>query len=90
MRYIVLAIPVFFLLMAVEIVLARALKRDYYSLGDSVADIGTGLVQQLLDVFARTALFAGYVFVYERHRVATLDAGAAWVWAACFLGVDFL
>jgi sterol desaturase/sphingolipid hydroxylase (fatty acid hydroxylase superfamily) len=88
--YIVLAIPVFFLLMAVEIAAARILKRDYYSLGDSVADIGTGLVQQLLDVFARTALFAGYVFVYERHRVATLDAGSAWVWAACFLGVDFL
>jgi sterol desaturase/sphingolipid hydroxylase (fatty acid hydroxylase superfamily) len=87
---IILAIPVFFLLIAVEVVAAHVQRKRYYALADSVADLGTGMIQQLLDVFARTALFAGYVFVYERHRVATLDDGAAWVWAACFLGVDFL
>ena len=90
MNYIVLAIPVFFALIAVEVIAAHVQRRRYYALADSVADLGTGIIQQLLDVFARTALFGGYVWVYERHRIATLDAGAAWVWAACFLGVDFL
>jgi sterol desaturase/sphingolipid hydroxylase (fatty acid hydroxylase superfamily) len=87
---IILAIPVFFLLIAVEVVAAHVQRKRYYALADSVADLGTGMIQQLLDVFARTALFAGYVYVHDRHRVATLDGGAAWVWAACFLGVDFL
>ena len=89
MNLIILSIPVFFLLIAVEVIAARVQRKRYYALADSVADLGTGMIQQLLDVFARTALFAGYVWVYERHRVATLDGGAAWVWAACFLGVDF-
>jgi sterol desaturase/sphingolipid hydroxylase (fatty acid hydroxylase superfamily) len=89
LNLIILAIPVFFLLIAVEVIAARVQRRRYYALADSVADLGTGMIQQLLDVFARTALFAGYIYVYDRHRVATLDGGAAWVWAACFLGVDF-
>jgi alkylglycerol monooxygenase len=90
LNLIVLAIPVFFALIAVELAVARLRRKDYYSLGDSVADIGTGLIQQVVDVFLRTALFAGYVYVYERHRVLTMDAAAAWTWVACFLGVDFL
>ena len=89
MNLIILSIPVFFALIAVEVVAAHVQRKRYYALADSVADLGTGMIQQLLDVFARTALFAGYVWVYERHRVASLDGGAAWVWAACFLGVDF-
>jgi sterol desaturase/sphingolipid hydroxylase (fatty acid hydroxylase superfamily) len=87
---IILAIPVFFALIALELVIARVMEKDYYSLADSVADIGTGLIQQLVDVFLRTALFAGYVFIYERHRVTTLDGRSIAVWVACFLGVDFL
>src|SRR4029453_18367623 len=41
-------------------------------------------------VFARTALFAGYIYLYERHRAFTLDGRSAVVWVVCFLGVDFL
>jgi sterol desaturase/sphingolipid hydroxylase (fatty acid hydroxylase superfamily) len=89
-NYIILAIPVFFVLIALELLITRLQERQYYSLGDSISDIGTGMLQQLVDVFLKTALFAGYLYVYERHRVATLDDGSAAVWAACFLGVDFL
>jgi sterol desaturase/sphingolipid hydroxylase (fatty acid hydroxylase superfamily) len=89
-NYIVLAIPVFFVLIALELVITRLQEKEYYSLGDSISDIGTGMIQQLVDVFLKTALFAGYLYVYERHRIGTLDAGSAAVWAACFIGVDFL
>src|SRR5215510_10286901 len=61
-NYIVLAIPVFFLLIGI----------------------------QLLEVFMKTTLFAGYVFVFERLRLATLPGDRVLVWAACFVGVDFL
>ena len=89
-NYIVLAIPVFFVLIALELVITRLQEREYYSLGDSISDIGTGMFQQLVDVFLKTALFAGYLFVFERHRLTTLDDGSGAVWVACFIGVDFL
>ena len=87
--YIVLAIPVFFGLIALELVVARALERDYYSLADSLNDLSCGIIQQLVEVFAKTALFAGYVLVYGRWRLAEIPMTAVWAWVACFLGVDF-
>jgi sterol desaturase/sphingolipid hydroxylase (fatty acid hydroxylase superfamily) len=89
-NYIVLAIPVFFALIALELVITRVTERDYYRLADSLSDLSCGIVQQLLEVFVKTALFAGYLFLYERYRVADVPGGAAWAWVACFLGVDFL
>src|SRR6187397_1207812 len=86
---IVLAIPVFFLLIGLELVITRVQEKDYYSLSDSISDIGTGLLSQLFEVFVKTTLFAGYLFVYER-RVTTLDARSAVVWVLGFAGVDFL
>ena len=88
-NYIVLAIPVFFLLIGVELVFERIARKDYYRLGDAVNDLSCGTVQQLFEVFVKTALFAGYLYLYERHRVATVSTGAVWAWVVCFLGVDF-
>ncbi|MET0555221.1 MAG: sterol desaturase family protein [Vicinamibacteria bacterium] len=88
-NYIVLAIPVFFGLIALELLVARALERDYYSLADSLNDLSCGILQQLVEVFAKTALFAGYVLVYDRFRLAEIPMTAVWAWVACFLGVDF-
>jgi sterol desaturase/sphingolipid hydroxylase (fatty acid hydroxylase superfamily) len=86
---IVLAIPVFFLLIALELAITRVQEKDYYSLSDSISDIGTGMISQLVDVFLKTALFAGYLYVYA-HRVTTLDAKSVTVWVLGFIGVDFL
>jgi len=85
-----LAIPVFFLLIGVEVVAARLLERDAYRFSDSLNDLSCGILQQVLGVFLKTALFAGYAWLFSRWRVATIPASAAWAWLACFLGVDFL
>jgi alkylglycerol monooxygenase len=88
--YIQLAIPVFFLLIGVELLAARLLERDVYRLSDSVNDLSCGILQQVADVFLKAALFAGYAWLYARHRLLDLPADRAWAWAACLLGVDFL
>jgi sterol desaturase/sphingolipid hydroxylase (fatty acid hydroxylase superfamily) len=88
-NYIVLAIPVFFALIALELVVTRLLERDYYTLSDSVSDLSCGTVQQLLELGIKTLVFAAYVGVYAR-RVLTIPEGAVWAWVLCFLGVDFL
>jgi sterol desaturase/sphingolipid hydroxylase (fatty acid hydroxylase superfamily) len=89
MNLIHLAIPVFFLLIAVELVAARFLEKDVYRLPDSISDLSCGILDQLLGVFVKTGLFAGYVYLYKQHRLFSMPSGSAWVWAACFLGVDF-
>jgi sterol desaturase/sphingolipid hydroxylase (fatty acid hydroxylase superfamily) len=88
--YIQLAIPVFFLLIGIELVLARVLERDSYRLNDSVGDLACGVLQQLGGVFLKTALFAGYAALYSGYRQLEIPMDAAWAWVACFVGHDFL
>jgi len=88
--YIVLAIPVFFLLIGLELGIARLLERDYYSLADSFADLACGMLQQLLEVLVKTLLFAGYLYVWTHHRLMEIPETSVPAWALCFLGVDFL
>ncbi len=87
--YIVLAIPVFFALIALEWLASRLLERDVYRLADSLGDLGCGIVDQLLGLFMKTAVFAGYLALYQ-GRLCDLPGDSAWVWLACFVGVDFL
>jgi sterol desaturase/sphingolipid hydroxylase (fatty acid hydroxylase superfamily) len=85
-----LAIPVFFALIGVEMLAARLLERDVYRLNDSVSDLSCGILQQVLEVFLKTLLFSGYAWLFARHRLLDVPAGAPWAWALCFLGTDFL
>ena len=88
MNLIHLAIPVFFLLIAVELVAARLLEKDVYRLSDSVSDLSCGILDQIVGVFLKTALFAGYVAVYDHFRLFSLPNDSVAAWVACFLGVD--
>ncbi|HSB62251.1 MAG TPA: sterol desaturase family protein, partial [Vicinamibacteria bacterium] len=88
--YIHLAIPVFFLLIGIELVAARFLERDVYRLNDSINDLSCGILEQVLEVFLKTALFAGYLYLFAHYRLFEIPSGAAWAWVACFFGVDFL
>ncbi len=89
MNLIHLARPVFFLLIAVELGAARFLEKDVYRLPDSISDLSCGILDQLLGVFVKTGLFAGYVYLDEQHRLFSVPSGAVWAWVVCFLGVDF-
>jgi sterol desaturase/sphingolipid hydroxylase (fatty acid hydroxylase superfamily) len=90
MNYVVLAVPVFFLLIGLELLIARLQEKDYYSLSDSVADLGCGLFSQLVEVALKTSLFAGYLFLYQRWRQFEIPVQSVAAWAGCLLGYDFL
>jgi alkylglycerol monooxygenase len=90
MSYIVYAIPVFFLLIGLELVVARAQEKDYYSLADSLTDLGCGLVQQLAEVALKTFLFAGYLYLYAHHRLFDVPMSSVAAWVSCLLALDFL
>jgi alkylglycerol monooxygenase len=90
MSYILYAVPVFFLLIGLELAIARVQEKDYYSLSDSVADLGCGLIQQLVEVFLKTFIFAGYLYLYARHRLFEIPTSSVAAWAACLVSLDFL
>jgi alkylglycerol monooxygenase len=87
---IVLAIPVFFLLIAIEFAATWQAERRAYRLADAVNDLSCGILQQLIELFLKTLLFGGYIYIYERWRAASLPASSVLVWALCLVGVDFL
>ena len=87
--YIAFAVPFFFVLIAIELAVARARLRAVYRLADALGDLGCGMIQQVSPVFLAASVLAGYTFVYERLRVVTWSAPAA-AWVVAFVGVDFL
>jgi sterol desaturase/sphingolipid hydroxylase (fatty acid hydroxylase superfamily) len=91
---IALSIPIFFLLIGLEIWIERRERRldsgrTLYRLNDTINDLACGTIQQLAGVFGKTVLFAGYILIFERFRLATLDSGSWAHWAVAFLGLDF-
>jgi sterol desaturase/sphingolipid hydroxylase (fatty acid hydroxylase superfamily) len=87
-NYIAFAVPFFFALMAVELWAARRKGLALYRFDDAVADLSTGMTQQVaLLFFKKAGLFAAYLLVY-RHRVLDLRAGSALTWAVAIVLVD--
>lgn len=90
MNYIALAIPFFFILMALELAVARVQKKPYYRFNDAIAALSCGIGSQVVGIFIKTALAAGYVYFYERASLSSLEAKPWLAWLIAFFGVDFL
>jgi sterol desaturase/sphingolipid hydroxylase (fatty acid hydroxylase superfamily) len=88
-NYIALAIPFFFLLIGIELWVARKRRASVYRLNDALVDLSCGITQQICVVFFAAALIGAYVFVYERFRLVSFPGGSPWPWVIAFLAVDF-
>lgn len=86
--YIALSIPVFFILIAIELAYSYFNRLNYYRLNDSIANLSQGIGQQITGIFMKTALFFGYKYIYEHWRLFDLPSTVL-VWTLLFLGVDF-
>ncbi|MCB1041897.1 MAG: sterol desaturase family protein [Acidobacteria bacterium] len=87
-KYIAYAIPVFFVLIAIEWLWTR--DKGNYRLADAINNLSCGVMQQLTTLFMRTALFAGYVWIFTSFRQFELSMNRPLVWVVCFLAVDFM
>jgi hypothetical protein len=58
---IALAVPVFFISIAIEIVASIIMKRKVYRFNDSVSDLSAGMLQELVGVFTKVLLFGVYI-----------------------------
>lgn len=89
MDYIALAIPLFFLLMGMELAWSVWAGRKVYRFNDLVANLGCGIGSQVVGAFSKAGIFAVYLAVYDNWRLFTLE-NSVLTWVATFLLVDLL
>jgi len=88
---IVLSIPVFFGLILLEVVWDRWRGLGLYRLGDSLANIGCGIMDQSSGLFAKVITVGAYAAVFKaaaEWRSWEFSTGAI-VWIAAFVLTDF-
>ncbi|MFM8448824.1 MAG: sterol desaturase family protein [Haliscomenobacter sp.] len=74
---VVLAIPMYFTLMAVELIAEGITKKHTYRINDAVTNISTGVLQQLAATFLQLLRIGFYILVYE--RLAPWHLPANWI-----------
>lgn len=85
---VVLAIPMFFTLMGIELLVEQLNKKHTYRLNDAVTNISTGVLQQLTGTFLQILRIGMYVLVYE--KLAFQHIPPSWVsFAVLFFLWDF-
>ena len=83
----VIAIPLYFLLIGVELVASRIRGVEVYRFSDSIADLGCGVVHQVLGGVRKVVALGVYYAIYENLRIGDVPY-TWWGWVLAFLGVD--
>jgi len=85
---IVLSIPVFFLLIGIEVVIQQIQHRRLYRLNDALTNISCGITQQVSGVFLKLFGIGLYTLVYEYLAVWAIPSN--WLsLTILFVAVDF-
>ena len=66
---IVLSIPIFFLLIGLEVLVQQLSKKKLYRLNDAITNISCGITQQVSGVFLRIFGIGIYALVYEHFAI---------------------
>lgn len=86
---IALAVPVFFVLITIEILVARRRGLAVYRFTDALTDLSCGITSQVVLLLYASAQLAIYDWVHAHASLVTWPR--AWMqWALAFVGVDFL
>lgn len=72
MNLIILSIPIFFLLIGLELLYQFIKKEQLYRLNDAVTNINCGTVQQITGIFTKALLVVTYLWVYNNFRIWTI------------------
>ncbi|MES2619722.1 MAG: sterol desaturase family protein [Bacteroidota bacterium] len=87
MSLIIYAIPVFFLLIGIELLIAKMKNLSYYRMNDAIANLSCGIGSQISGIFTKTFTFIGYLYLYE-HSVWKIENNVV-TFILLFIGVDF-
>ena len=88
-QIIVLATPVFLLLIVAELIVGLARGRNTFRWNDALSSIGLGIMSQVTGVFGRVLQIGIYAAVFEHLALWRLPADAVWVWLLALVAYDF-
>lgn len=87
MSLIIYAIPVFFILIGIELLIAKMSKLSYYRFNDAITNLSCGISSQISGVFLKTITFIGYTYLYQ-HSIWRIE-DTILTGVLLFIGVDF-
>ena len=88
-KYVALAIPFFFLLIGVEMIVLR--RRDLasaYRFSDSITNLACGVGQQILEPFLKSLALIPYAWLWTHARLFDPSPRSPIVWALLILAMD--
>lgn len=84
---IVMSIPIFFVLIGIELVVERITNKKLYRLPDAIANMSCGITSQLSGLFLKVFAIGVYQLLHENFNLVTWDK--TWIyWVALFLLAD--
>lgn len=86
---IALSLPVFFVLIAVDLVATKLQGKDSYRFHDAVTDLSCGVGSLVTGAGAKLIGLGAYALVYEYFRVYEVSTSSVIGWVAVIVGVDF-
>ncbi|MBI3558547.1 MAG: sterol desaturase family protein [Deltaproteobacteria bacterium] len=90
LELITLSVPLFFIGILIELAFNKAWSRGYYVLGDSLASLGTGVLDQVLISITRVMMFTlPYVWIYEHLAPTHFEEATVPVLLGGLLLADF-
>jgi sterol desaturase/sphingolipid hydroxylase (fatty acid hydroxylase superfamily) len=87
-QIIVLATPVFLLLIGIEYLVGRRRNNNTYRLNDAMNSIGLGIMSQLMGVFVTLLTIGVYTLEFMHLSFWKLPADSIWVWVAGLVAYD--
>jgi len=88
MNYILYAIPLFFLLISLELLADRWRGVSTYRLADALNSLSAGVLSQASGLLTRVIGLMGYVLFWEHFALFELSADSLWVWVFAFIFYD--
>jgi len=88
-NYILLAIPVFFLFMAIEFWYGRRKGLRWYNFEDTITNLNLGIGSQATGILTKLLVLGAYEAVYTHWRFLNLPQ-SWWVWPAAFVLFDYI
>ncbi|WP_411280160.1 sterol desaturase family protein [Gemmatimonas sp.] len=63
------SIPLFFVLIAAELLFTRLGRRSFYRLNDSISDLSAGTLSQIAGIFTKLLLIGIFAWLYDHARI---------------------
>jgi alkylglycerol monooxygenase len=82
------ATPVFFALIALELLVAKLRGRSVYHSSDAINSLGLGVISQIVAVFSKLLTLGIYAWCVQRFAIFALPATSVWVWVTALLFYD--